>query len=335
MLLSFERIAECDSKPDNLNTYNYTVTGFYGFNGEWPGKEAYTQHDYAGYAELPCAYVSITTAAEPPRGKLDVDIQLQEGFEKESTLGLVASQSSACIDSYPSNTSLENRSRDPGVAQLDEGLQATSPAGAGLLNIKLKYTDKMASIVWKDRWNQTLQAKSTEYFATSGSVSNGISLLPASLPVTAHVLASDGRHTRVQISLEKLYTRSATSTKSYLVVAKKKYYQLSEKIILDSPALIFGTVSECQTKVNAKRKQEKALKLWLLVTASVLAALLLGAGIIWLVKRWRQRKIAKQGNNEARRTTTPAALAETAKQCSSTPASFIVKISLVLLCFVN
>ncbi len=330
LLLSFERIAECDSPPE-VDVYNYNVARFYGNNGEWPGKEAFVQHDFAGYNELVCAHVSISTAAEPPIGKLEVNIELQEGV-LDKKVGSVSSQSMTCIDSSSNNDGFSSAAS----AEKDKPLL---PSGSQLLNIQLQWNagvDQISSIVWKDRWNRTLQASYSERFAinsNNNTGANAIAVLSASLPLTAHILASDGRHIKIEVSTEKLST-----TKNLLVVAKKRYYQLTEKSISDGPAIILGSLStQCQdqTNLNSKRKQEKALMLWLIIIGSILAVLLLGGVLIWIFKtwqRWRRRKTLEkqQGKEEmARRTTTPAALAEAAKQqwsgSSNSSSSFISK----------
>jgi hypothetical protein len=299
LLFSFERIAECDSLPE-VGIYGYKVAGFYGFNGDWPGKEAFIQHDYSGYAELSCAHVRITTAAEPPKGRLEVNIELQKGgLHRE--LGFVSSQNVACIDT--SATTSSTMSTEQPLAQ--------SPPSASiqLLSIKLNWNadlDQMASIVWKDRWNRTLQAKSAEKSST-----NTISVLPGSLPLTSHILALDGRHTRVDISIQKLST-----TKDFLLVANMTYYQLTEKSILNGPARILGSIPKCQTRMNQTifiRKHEKVFKLCLLIIGSLLAAVIVGGAILWMIRNWRQwrrRGTEVKGKEEMRRTTTLAALAE-------------------------
>jgi hypothetical protein len=328
LLLSFERIAECDSTPE-VNVYNYKVDKFYGFNGEWPGKEAFIEHDYAGYAELPCAHLSITTAAEPPKGKLDVNVELQQDLDRE--VGSYSSQNTACVNTSNNNNSSNQGLPDPLSREqpLMGRTPSTSPATT-LVNFKLIWNDEldnMASIVWKDRWNRTLQARYSKRFTINTNTNtigeNSISVLPASLPITAHILGSDGRHTRIEISTEKLSTK-----KNYLLIAKKRYYQLPEKIITDSPALILGSLSACQDQMDliSKRKQDKAMILWMIIIGSLLAALLLGGAITWLVcklRQWRLRKSFEEelGKEERRRTTTPAALAEAAAQCSSSTAS--------------
>jgi len=291
LLFSFERIAECDSLPE-VNTYNYDVTGFYGFNGDWPGKEAFIQHDYSGYAELSCAHVRVTTAAEPPKGRLKVNIELDKGgFSRE--IGLNSSQNMACIDSSASTGYIV--SAEPPLVE--------SPPSAitQTLNIKLNWNadlDQMASIVWKDRWNRTLQAKSAEK-----SSSNTISVLPTSLPLAAHILALNGRHTRIDISIEK-----QLSTKGFLIVANMIYYLLIEKIVANGPARILGSIPKCQKQMYSTvfmRKHEKVLKLCLLIVGSLLAALIVVGAILWLVRKWRRREAKEK--DEMRRTTTPAA----------------------------
>ncbi|KAL4549650.1 hypothetical protein Ndes2526B_g04649 [Nannochloris sp. 'desiccata'] len=309
LLFSFERIAECDSLPE-VGIYTYNVAGFYGFNGEWPGKEAFIQHDYSGYAELSCAHVSVTTAAEPPKGKLKVNIELEErGLNRE--VGSVSSQNVACIDSGASTSSTVS-AKQPLVK---------SPPSAQLLSIKLTWNselDQITSIAWKDRLNRTLQAKSAEKTST-----DTISVLPGSLPLTSHILASDGRHTRVEISTERVST-----TEAFLLLANMRYYQLTEKTISDGPARIIGSIPKCQKQMNLTNfngKHEKVFKLWLLIIGSLLTAVLVGGAILWLIRKWQQWRRWGTEEKEIRRTTTPAALAEAAKQHSTTTVSFITK----------
>lgn len=53
--------------PAALPVYNYSVSGLYGFRGEWPGSEAYVAADYDGFAGgLRCATLALTAGAAPP-----------------------------------------------------------------------------------------------------------------------------------------------------------------------------------------------------------------------------------------------------------------------------
>jgi flagellar biogenesis protein FliO len=80
--------------------------------------------------------------------------------------------------------------------------------------------------------------------------------------------------------------------------------------------------------LTSKRKHENALLLWLLIIGALLAALLLGGAIGWIVRRiWRRRRGREnhqqigKADGTAQRKTTVAALAEAVNECTSTPSS--------------
>lgn len=65
-LLSLVAVQPCPG-PAALPVYNYSVSGLYGFRGEWPGSEAYVAADYDGFAGgLRCATLALTAGAAPP-----------------------------------------------------------------------------------------------------------------------------------------------------------------------------------------------------------------------------------------------------------------------------
>ena len=42
--------------------YNYSVLGFYGFRGEYPGQQQFDRSDFSGYASgLQCLHVTVKT----------------------------------------------------------------------------------------------------------------------------------------------------------------------------------------------------------------------------------------------------------------------------------
>lgn len=77
-LLSLVAVQPCPG-PGALPVYNYSVSGLYGFRGEWPGSEAYAMADYDGFAGgLRCATLALTAgAARPPDEPLAIAWSLE------------------------------------------------------------------------------------------------------------------------------------------------------------------------------------------------------------------------------------------------------------------
>lgn len=74
-LISLSHIAACPLGTAALTLYNDTATGFYGYRSDSPGQERWGTANFTGYASLECAQLHVTSAAAPPRGKLEVEIQ--------------------------------------------------------------------------------------------------------------------------------------------------------------------------------------------------------------------------------------------------------------------
>ena len=61
---AFNWSSPCDRSPPQAEVpvYNYSVPGFYGFRGEFPGQQQFDRSDFSGYASgLQCLHVAVKT----------------------------------------------------------------------------------------------------------------------------------------------------------------------------------------------------------------------------------------------------------------------------------
>lgn len=81
LLLAVEGTKDClgisGTGTDAYTTvYNYSAKGYYGYRGEWPGRENFRQADYSGFETLKCSKIVIKTGAPPPP-KENVEVKVQ------------------------------------------------------------------------------------------------------------------------------------------------------------------------------------------------------------------------------------------------------------------
>ena len=282
VLLSFERIGACDGDSE-LPQYNYNVSDFYGFGGEWPGSEKFErQEDYSGHAAMQCAYMSLTTLASAPQGKLEI------------TVSVVGNQNSLALE--------ENGKNGLCAAASDNEVSAEA---SKLLKVHLQWdaNSNVAAVVWKDKLNRTLDDGSFE--KTTGA---DISIQSSSLPVSAHVRATDGRHSRAELK----YAENEKA--EYVLRSTLRYYEQTR--ISERESTVPGVLPQCSSSIGAstpKNKEKTFLSFILVIGGSMMGGLLLLVALVFsavciLRKRRRQRGEA-DGTAERRRTTTPAALA--------------------------
>lgn len=236
LLLSLQRIGDCDGQAE-IVPHNHTALNFYGFRGEWPGSEAFAQGDYAGYAGLECAHVTLSTVASPPQGKLPITVS----YQKAEQVGALKkqnkknNQTEVCrVDGAPggsceapprggdggspggggSNNSSDNNSGSGSGGNSSDNNKNNnnnknnrdhpppSPAKQTLqLTVSWPEGINITAVVWKDRWNRTIAAPLSEQL--QGRTRADVSVLPEDLPASVHVLAADGRHVRAELGLRK------------------------------------------------------------------------------------------------------------------------------------
>lgn len=266
-----ERIGECPGQA-LLQPYNYTAPGFYGFRGEWPFQESPQIADYAGNAALECAYVAIVTGAPPPQGKLRISIAAASptlqvaGTEQAVDASMIAPQSRALTAAI-------------GMAKPKASAQSCRAVGSTpelVLSITWGADESIRSVVWKDAMNNTLTSYYIQTDQNSTAGRSEVSIQASSLPVSVHVLAQDGRHTRAQIH---------AGTNSTEVVVQYKYYELQRLSFDQNTVQVVATSSWCSTGVSEGEVRGLIAGIGV-VGAALLVTIMLW--VLWLVK-WHRR----------------------------------------------
>lgn len=248
LLVALERVAECDGLA-GLRPHNYTAFGFFGFRGEWPFKEQYLQADYSGYKSLECAHITVRTAAAAPAGRLELSL----AAEAAALPGAAAAAAAAA--------------------------QSCSLQRAASLSVSWGGGVRARSVVWRDGANRTLGSVAVAPGQTAASLAASV------LPVSAHVLAEDGRH-----------THAAFSAEGEELVGRLKYYEP-------------GALSYRRQHLGAVQAQppecaaDSAGLVWLIAGVAVLSVAL-AAGVVVLGVLGAQWRAARRPRRRAK--TAPA-----------------------------
>jgi len=263
-----EKIGECPGTA-SLELYNYTARDFYGFRGEWPFKESMERADYGGYASLECAHIAIVTGAEPPKGQLYLSITaLGAPLQDPTTLG---------SGSEPTSRAL--------LAAVGAGAQTCSGfASALLLSVSWYKHSEIRSLIWKDGLNRTLMSYSSAGPQQSVDLPRSAKVTAADLPVSVHVLAWDGRHTRAEIS--------KGNVNSELIVKYKLYEH--DALSYANETLVLSSQPECQSTVSAQLEVDTRGLIIGMSIASVALLIMIIGSTVWLVRWMHKRKTPRR-----------------------------------------
>ena len=286
LLLLIERYVPCSFEKDyngfDPNSNFYKVSNFYGYRGEWPGREEYLQSNYSGYSILPCAQLRLRTNADPPRGQLNATISIQNP-------ALELQNNSIQVEVLnPSESSIAKEDMLPGcqeaVGQSAKGLHDL------VLSVSWSQEDDVISIVWKDRFNRTIASGMEAEIKTSTSA----------LPIRIRVLADDGRQTLLAITAVS-ETEFKISYKYYLL---DRFEYLEETIVAPSrndKAHSSGN-KRCGYHQNASDPSNRITEKHKLAIILASVAVVPMSALIGLIVLVQRRKTMKQRSNDYKTT---------------------------------
>ena len=319
LLLSLERIGECDGEAA-LRPYNHSVLDFYGFRGEWPGTEAFVQGDYAGYAALECAHLTLSTLASPPTGRLPIKLTYEEEATEENpivqnTNGSMPDQQREEVckfvedgDKICTTATASRSSFDPGNSRIDSTIgqkgkvlyvPSLQPQSIDL-TITWPEGSTITAVVWKDCWNRTI-ATPLGSFQLENRSNTSVSVLPDLLPVSVHVLAADGRHARAEFSMastsdknsnsdggvESIITPSSeTIIQDQAVLdnincAVQVQYRFYEPTTVTQEGEVLGTLTQCVQKMKSRSALSKQRQMSLVKFIFIIVGSIVGFLILF------------------------------------------------------
>ena len=278
VLVTFAGLGPCDQQAAQ-SIHNYTIIDFYGFNGEWPGQEGYWKRNFSGYSEFECAHVTVSTSVDRPTPS-DDDAILDVKLTVVDMYSFRSASTASSIDVQQSNQS---------VACIDVSSSSSAPAPP-LLPLTVQWSNEtIVSVVWKDNQNHTIQT----HFQSELSGNDTVRVPPSWLPVMAHVLAADGRHTRIEMDYAP---PSNSSTSNYDINVKYRYYLPLEW--RDKAATLFA-LPPCAPPLMQNNQKDDFSVIYLISYAVggamvIFVAVFVIFGAMW----WRRRRQQKRQHDE-------------------------------------